>query len=140
MIQLTAEDASGAPNHMLRAKGAQLALKYQHGLDSALPEEAEQALLPGMFLVFPVPEDETPEPETLTRTPLPRSRRLSGSRALESISATLYVARSFDPRRARALPPGARNSRERDSKEGRPPACRTALRGRFRPPCKGLRD
>jgi hypothetical protein len=61
---LTAGDPSGAPNYPLRAKGAELALKYKDVLDSVLPDEVEQALLPGVFLVFPVAEDEPPKPAT----------------------------------------------------------------------------
>ncbi len=54
---LTAEDAAGAANYTLRAKGAELALRYSDALEGVLPDEEDGALLPGVILVFPRPAD-----------------------------------------------------------------------------------
>jgi len=51
-----------SPRLPLRAKGAELALKYRNALEGLMPDEAEDVMLPGVILVCPQPTEQSSRP------------------------------------------------------------------------------
>ena len=54
---LGAEDGHGNPVHVLRAKGAEMLLKYREQFADIGAEDAEDSLPEGVYRVYPLPEE-----------------------------------------------------------------------------------